>query len=199
VTLSFRAPIAIRGINPYVLVSAARAARLQPDWRGPMPVAVRINGQPESPHRINLMPAGEGSYFLYLDATVRKASATKVGDTVRIVLEFDADYRGGPAGPMPRWFSSAPQPQSGGQEGLERTPAQSSERNPALLRAAEIRRGPRSQSRKSVARSLRRQSPLHGTRLERRALKALSHGLHHHSGDFLHRLRAADHPYCGRL
>ena len=105
--LNFRARIEIRGINPYVPVNASRAARLTADWRGPMPVLVQINGEPEPPHRINLMPAGDGSFFLYLDATVRKASATKVGDVVRVGLDFNADYRGGPADPPPRWFSSA--------------------------------------------------------------------------------------------
>jgi hypothetical protein len=107
VKLNFRALIEIRGINPYVAVRADRAARLKPDWRGPMPVCVQINGMPETPWRINLMPAGDGSYFLYLDNTVRKASATKVGDLVRLALDFDDDYRGGPADPMPRWFSTA--------------------------------------------------------------------------------------------
>jgi hypothetical protein len=107
VKLAFRARIEIRGINPFVAVSAVRAARLKPDWRGPMPVLVRINGQPESPHRINLMPAGRGGFFLYLDAKLRKASATKVGDVVRVALDFDAAYRGGPTDPMPRWFSRA--------------------------------------------------------------------------------------------
>jgi hypothetical protein len=107
VKLNFRAPIEIRGINPYVAISAARAARLKPDWRGPMPVRVQINGQPKSPHRINLMPAGDGGYFLYLDAKVRKASDTKVGDTVRVTLDFNPGYRGGPDQPMPRWFSAA--------------------------------------------------------------------------------------------
>jgi hypothetical protein len=72
-----------------------------------MPVLVQINGEPEPPHRINLMPAGDGSFFLYLDATVRKASATQVGDVVRVGLDFNADYRGGPADPPPRWFSIA--------------------------------------------------------------------------------------------
>lgn len=105
--LGFQARIEIRGINPYVAVSAARAARLKPVWRGPMPVLVQINGRPESPHRINLMPAGDGAFLLYLDATVRKASATKVGDTVRVALDFNADYRGGPTDPIPRWFSNA--------------------------------------------------------------------------------------------
>ena len=105
--LRFRAPIAIRGINPYVTVSAARAARLKPDWRGPMPVLVQVNGMPDPPWRINLMPAGDGSFCLYLHEKVRRASAAKVTDVVRIALDFDAAYRGGPADPMPRWFNSA--------------------------------------------------------------------------------------------
>jgi hypothetical protein len=105
--LRFRAPIAIRGINPYVLLGAARATRLKPDWRRAMPVLVQVNGQPEVPCRTNLMPVGDGSFYLYLDETVRKASGTKVGDSVQVALDFDADYRGGPAEPMPRWFSIA--------------------------------------------------------------------------------------------
>lgn len=105
--LRFRASIAIRGINPYVLVGAANAARLKADWRRPMPVLVQINGQPKPACRTNLMPAGDGSFYLYLDETVRKASGTKVGDTVQAALEFDSDYHGGPAEPMPRWFSAA--------------------------------------------------------------------------------------------
>jgi hypothetical protein len=104
--LNFRGRIEIRGINPYVSVSAARVIKLRSDWRGPMPVLVQINGQPAPPHRINLMPAGDGGFYLYLDAKVREASATNVGDVVRVGLDFDADYRGGPD-PMPGWFSSA--------------------------------------------------------------------------------------------
>src|SRR5262245_28232017 len=105
--LRFRAMIEIRGINPYVRIRSDQAVRLQPDWRKPMPVRVQVNGRPETPHRINLMPAGAGAFYLYLDATVRQASNTKVGDVVQVTLDFDADYRGGPAGPMPRWFSAA--------------------------------------------------------------------------------------------
>jgi hypothetical protein len=104
--LRFRAAIAIRGINPYVLVRAEQAARLKARWRKPMPVLVQIDGKPETPCRTNLMPAGDGSFYLYLDATVRKASNTKVGDAVQVALDFDAEYRGGPE-PMPRWFSRA--------------------------------------------------------------------------------------------
>jgi hypothetical protein len=123
VKLNFRARIEIRGINPFVLVSAARAAKLTPeDWRGPMPVLVHINGAPEPPHRINLMPVGEGAFYLYLDATVRKASATKVGDTVRVGLTFNANYRGGPDEPMPRWFTEALTRNPAAKQGWSRLP-----------------------------------------------------------------------------
>lgn len=105
--MRFRSVIEKNGINPYVLVSAKRAARLRPRWRKPLPVRVRVNGQPEKPWRINLMPLGDGSFYLYLHGHVRKASGTKVGDTVTVELEFDDKYKGGPAHPMPAWFRSA--------------------------------------------------------------------------------------------
>jgi hypothetical protein len=94
--LQFRAVIEIRGINPYVFVDAKRASRLKEDWRKPLPVLVRINGQPKQPWCINMMPAGDGSYYLYLHETVRKASKTKAGDRVAVELSFDDAYRSGP-------------------------------------------------------------------------------------------------------
>jgi hypothetical protein len=99
--------IEINNINPYVLVSAKRAARLQKGWRRPLPVRVRVNGKPEKPWRINLMPVGDGSFYLYLHGDVRKASGTKVGEAVTLELEFDDEYRSGPAHPIPLWFSDA--------------------------------------------------------------------------------------------
>jgi len=92
----FSATIRIRGINPYVLVSAARAKTIKPGWKKPLPVLVRVNGKPETPWRINMMPAGDGIFYLYLHGDVRKASATKVGDRVTVELAFDSDYKGGP-------------------------------------------------------------------------------------------------------
>ncbi|HET6402473.1 MAG TPA: YdeI/OmpD-associated family protein [Candidatus Kapabacteria bacterium] len=104
--LSFQAVIKIRGVNPYVIVSATRAAKLRPGRRA-MPILGRINGKPEKPWRINMMPRGDGSFYLYLHGAVRKASGTKVGDRVEMELEFDRDYRNGPLHPMPAWFRSA--------------------------------------------------------------------------------------------
>jgi hypothetical protein len=70
-----------------------------------MPVLVRINGAPRAqPWRTNMMPLGNGTFRLYLQITVRRASATAVGDTVRADVRFDAEYRGGPQHPMPVWF-----------------------------------------------------------------------------------------------
>ena len=56
---SFRARIKIRDGNPYVDISRSRARALKPGWRRPLPVLVRVNGQPaRKPWRINLMPTG---------------------------------------------------------------------------------------------------------------------------------------------
>jgi Bacteriocin-protection, YdeI or OmpD-Associated/Domain of unknown function (DUF1905) len=106
-TLRFRAVIKIQGVNPYVLVSAKRASKLKPGWRKPMPVLVRINGKPEESSPINMMPIGDGSFRLYLNGVIRKASGTGVGDRVEVEVRFDAKYRSGPAHPVPEWFRAA--------------------------------------------------------------------------------------------
>lgn len=104
---SFTAVVRIRGINPFVLVGASRARTIKPGWRKPLPVLVRINGQPAKAWRINMMPVGDGSFYLYLHGDVRKASGTVVGDRVRVQLEFDPSYRNGPQHSMPSWFRQA--------------------------------------------------------------------------------------------
>jgi len=118
--LRFRAVIEITGVNPYVLVSARRVARLRKAWRKPLPVCVRVNGQPARPWRINLMPVGDGSFRLYLHGDVRKASGTKVGDTVCVEVAFDPAYRSGPAHPIPSWFRAALDRNSGARRAWER-------------------------------------------------------------------------------
>lgn len=101
----FRAGIKIRGINPYVHVSAEIARVLKPGWRRPMPVRVQIGGEPNPAWPINMMPVGDGSFYLYLHAQIRDASRTKVGDQVTVEVSFDDQYRGGPAHPMPPLFA----------------------------------------------------------------------------------------------
>lgn len=103
--MNFSAEIQLQGINPYVWVSAARAQRLRPDWKKPMPVLVQVNGEPDPPWRINLMPAGDGGFYLYLAGEVRKASGTQVGDRVTVSLAFDDSYSGGPQHEMPAQLS----------------------------------------------------------------------------------------------
>lgn len=94
--MDFKAKIELRGINPYVLVSPARAARIKAGWKRPMPVLVQVNGQPDPAWRVNMMPAGDGGFYLYLDGVVRKASGTELGDIVGVSVVFDDEYRGGP-------------------------------------------------------------------------------------------------------
>jgi hypothetical protein len=106
-TSVFTAVMKIRKGNPYVPVSAARANSIKPGWRKPLPVRVRINGKPANSWRINMMPAGNGSFYLYRHGEVRKASGTTVGDRVRVGIDFDASYTNGPQHPMPRWFKLA--------------------------------------------------------------------------------------------
>lgn len=106
-TVRFTSTIQLHGINPYVLVTAARAHTLRPGWRKPLPVLIRVNGKPEEPWRINMMPAGEGNYYLYLHEIVRTASGTGVNDQVRVEIALDEAYRGGPTHPMPAWFRQA--------------------------------------------------------------------------------------------
>lgn len=101
---SFKATIKIRGVNPYILVSVSRARRIKPGWQKPIPVVAHINGKPTAGSRTNMMPAGDGSFYLYLNGIMRKASGTTVGDLVRVEISFDGAYRGGPQHPMPRQF-----------------------------------------------------------------------------------------------
>lgn len=121
-TLRFRAKIKIRGINPFVPVSAPQAARLSPGWRKPMPVRVQINGEPTPPWRINMMPAGDGSFYLYLHGDVRKAAGKDVGDAVIVSVAFDDRYKSGPIDTMPACFSEALRKNSDARRGWNALP-----------------------------------------------------------------------------
>jgi hypothetical protein len=104
---AFKAVVEIRGINPFVSVSASRVGRLKPGWRKPLPVLVRINGKPEDAWRTNLMPDGDGGFYLYLNGAMRAGTGVGVGSVVTVELGFDASYRNGPQHRMPSWFSTA--------------------------------------------------------------------------------------------
>ncbi len=105
--LSFTSVMKIYNCNPYIQVSAEQATSLKPGWRKPMPVLIRVNGKPTNAWQINMMPMGNGDFCLYLHGDVRKASKTKVGDTVKVEVRFDNSYKNGPLHAMPLWFSTA--------------------------------------------------------------------------------------------
>ncbi len=102
--LKFTSEIKIYNGNPYVHVSAAQVATIRSKWRKALPVLIRINGKPEKAWRINMMPIGDGNFYLYLHGDVRKASRTKVGDMVKVEISFDEKYKNGPMHPIPSWF-----------------------------------------------------------------------------------------------
>lgn len=106
-SLTLRRSVRIRGINPYVMVSGQQAAKLKPGWRKPLPVLVRINGKPEKAISTNMMPVGNGDFYLYLNRPMRKAATASVGDLVQVEIEVNASYRNGPQHLMPRWFRQA--------------------------------------------------------------------------------------------
>jgi Bacteriocin-protection, YdeI or OmpD-Associated/Domain of unknown function (DUF1905) len=106
-TLRISATIAVRGINPYVPVSAEQARCLMPQWRRPLPVILRIARLPQHRWCTNLMPVGDGTFYLYLHDHIRRAATVGIGDRIRIELQFNAAYKGGPAHPMPKWFRDA--------------------------------------------------------------------------------------------
>jgi uncharacterized protein DUF1905/bacteriocin resistance YdeI/OmpD-like protein len=101
---TFTAAIRIRGVNPYIAISASRAKALKSGWRRPLPVLVRIGGIPRNPWRTNLMPTGDGGFYLYLHGQMRRASSCGVGNRVEVELRVDRHYSGGPMHPMPAWF-----------------------------------------------------------------------------------------------
>lgn len=106
-SLQFTQVIEIREGNPYVLVTKDQVEQLQPNWHKPMPVVIQVNGKPDDPWHINMMPAGNGDFYLYLHGDVRKASNTIVGNVVTVDVRFDVDYHNGPLHPMPDWFDTA--------------------------------------------------------------------------------------------
>jgi len=114
-SITFTSVIKIRGVNPFILVSASRANTIKPAWRKSLPVLLRINAEsagdpeakPATSWRTNMMPASDGSFYLYLHGDIRKASGTAVGDRVRVEIGFDPAYRNGPQHPMLPEFKKA--------------------------------------------------------------------------------------------
>lgn len=78
--MKFQALIQIREGNPYVLVNKKLATELKAGWKNLMHVIIKVNGEAKKGWKINMMPVGDGGFYLYLHGDVRKASKTKVGD-----------------------------------------------------------------------------------------------------------------------
>lgn len=57
---------------------------------GYVPVVATVSGQSRS---TTLIPAGGGSYRLYLDSRLRKAARVDAGDIVGVMLELDRESR----------------------------------------------------------------------------------------------------------
>src|ERR1700676_1660055 len=74
--IAFTATIKIRNGNPYIPVDSSRAAAIKEGWRKPLPVRLRINGLPRKAWRVNMMPVGDGSFYLYLHGAMRATSGT---------------------------------------------------------------------------------------------------------------------------
>jgi hypothetical protein len=115
-----------------------------------MPVRIQVNGKPDIPWRINLMPVGDGGFFLYLHGQVRKESGTSVGDVVRLTIELDDDYKGGPGDPMPPWFGDELQRNPAAQHGWDSLPPS---RQKEILRYLGRLKSPQAQQR-NVQRAL---------------------------------------------
>ena len=170
-TSVFAAAIKMRGVNPFILVSARRASAIKPGWRKPLPVLVRINGEPAEAWRINMMPAGDGSFYLYLHGDIRKASGTAVGDRVRVEIDFDASYKTALNIPCPGG-SSRHSPGIRRHEELDRTNPEPQEGDTPLLLTPQLAGRSCPEPCESPPRAFRRNRPIHGARVEERIVGA---------------------------
>lgn len=102
--VSLRSVIKIRIGNPYIHIPKDIATKIKAGWKKPLPVLIQVNGKPDKPWQINMIPIGNGDFYLYLHGDVREASKTKVGDKVLVTIEFDEKYKNGPMHPIPDWF-----------------------------------------------------------------------------------------------
>ena len=100
---TFSATVRKIDINPYVQVPDDVIRKLQQDakkGKGPIPVRGRLQGKSFSTTVVRF----RGMWRLYLNTAMRGAASVKVGDTVRIEVEFDSTPRTVPA---PRKFTLA--------------------------------------------------------------------------------------------
>lgn len=72
----------------YIEIPASQASKLKPDTK----VSFRVKGTLDAYafEKLALVPMGEGDFILPLNATIRKATGKKMGDTITVVMELDA-------------------------------------------------------------------------------------------------------------
>jgi hypothetical protein len=121
-SVTFVAPIEIIDINPYVLVLAHHVSTLRPGRRRPLPVLVCLNSETNSSWRTNLMPRGDGAFYLYVNGEMRDSAGVAVGDRVTVELRVDETYRGGPTHEAPANFQAALSSNSRAAANWERLP-----------------------------------------------------------------------------
>jgi hypothetical protein len=71
----------------YIEILATQAAKLKPDTK----VSFRVKGTLDNYafEKLALIPMGDGSFILPLNATIRKAIGKEKGDTVKVAMEAD--------------------------------------------------------------------------------------------------------------
>jgi hypothetical protein len=71
----------------YIEINAQQARKLKPDTK----VSFRVKGKLDSHpvEKLALLPMGEGSFILPVNASIRKATGKKTGDKLKVQLEVD--------------------------------------------------------------------------------------------------------------
>ncbi len=100
---TFKARLALIGINPFVFVPARvlKSIFLQAGKdKGPIPVCGTLNG---APYRQTLVRYG-GDWRLYVNTVMLKNSPQKLGETVQVTIQFDPELR--TVAPHPKWVTA---------------------------------------------------------------------------------------------
>jgi hypothetical protein len=98
-TPSFRATIAILGINPYVRVPTAQLKALFKAAgrdKGPLPIKVSLDGAAFQQTLVKY----QGAWRLYLNTPMRQSIGKDVGDRVNVLVELDPNPRVEPMSPL---------------------------------------------------------------------------------------------------
>jgi hypothetical protein len=121
---SFEAILEIIGINPFVYVPEQILVGIQKSagkQKGPIPVKGSCNGQ----YFIQTLVRYQGAYRLYINTSILSDSPKKVGQRLKIEIDFDPKPR---EIPISEAFSQALQKNKAAQDAFERlTPSRQKE------------------------------------------------------------------------